>query len=65
MRVNSAKRISKRRQGALVRREANLKMLGQLGVLTGKTQEERDEIARKINIAKTDIDNLQKKGVRV
>jgi hypothetical protein len=65
MRVNSAKRISKRRQGALVRREANLKMLGQLGVLTGKTQEERDEIARKINIAKTDIDNRQKKGVRV
>jgi len=65
MRVNSAKRISKRRQGALARREANLKMLGQLGALTGKTQEERNEIERKINIAKTDIENLQKKGVRV
>ncbi len=63
-RVNSASRISKRRQGALVRRQNNLKTLG-LALNGSPTDEERKVIETKIGIAKSDIDNLQKKGVRV
>ena len=61
--ANSSRRISLRRQGALARRQSDLKTLGQLGPLSGKTEEDRKEIERKITVAQTDIENLKKKGV--
>lgn len=63
MRVNSPSRISKRRQLALVRRQRNL------ADWTKKHANTPDGplatgMAAKIGIAKTDIENLGKKGVR-
>jgi hypothetical protein len=63
MRINSSRRISKRRQGALVRRMSDVKNwagfplngLGETGVAT---------IKHKLETAKKDVENLQKKGVR-
>lgn len=63
MRVNSASRISKRRQGALARRQTNLNDWGNKFLNTPDGPLAK-ALQVKMGIAQTDIDNLQKKGVR-
>jgi len=64
MRVNSASRISKRRQGALKRRTADIKTW-QTKFVGNVLAPENKEVLRKVNVAETDVANLQKKGVRL
>lgn len=64
MRANSVSRISKRRHSALVRRTNDVKKWAGAN-LAGKTEEGVKEVKRKLETAKTDVENLQKKGVRV
>lgn len=63
MRENSQVRISKRRQGALVRRQANLKDWETKYSNTPDGPLAKG-YAAKAGVAKTDIENLAKKGVR-
>lgn len=63
MRVNSSSRISKRRQGSLVRRLKDIKTW-QSKFVGDATSPVNKEILRKIGVAETDVANLQKKGVR-
>lgn len=63
MRVNSASRISKRRQGALVRRTSDVKKWAGFP-LNGLGEDGVKNVQRKLGIAKTDVENLAKKGVR-
>lgn len=68
MMKNSPSRISKRRQGALVRRQANLVQLNKNDVTLTRKGDGEGDLAKRINtkrvICETDIANLQKKGVR-
>lgn len=61
MMKNSPSRIAKRRKGALTRRTVDLKMWS-AKLLSGGDMEK--EFSRKIGICKTDIENLDKKGIR-
>lgn len=63
MRENSQVRISKRRQGALLRRKTNI-TTWQSKFVGDALAPENKEILRKIKTAEIDIENLAKKGVR-
>lgn len=64
MRVNSASRISKRRQGALVRRTNDVKKWAGYP-LNGLSEDGVASVKRRLENAKTDVENLGKKGVRI
>jgi hypothetical protein len=63
MRVNSQARIAKRRKGALQRRQVNLAALEKQYANTPDGPLAK-ALSVKLGIAKSDIDNLGKKGVR-
>jgi len=60
---NSRARILKRQTSALARRQVNLGFY-QTEIHTLPSEEQKKVLANKIESAKTDIDNLQKKGIR-
>lgn len=64
MMKNSPSRIAKRRQGALVRRQANVKTW-QTKFVGDALADANKAVLAKIKTAETDIANLEKKGVRV
>lgn len=64
MRVNSVSRISKRRHSALVRRTADVKKWAGHS-LNGLSEDGVAGVKRKLESAKTDVENLGKKGVRI
>lgn len=66
MRAQSQVRIAGRRQSALARRQRNLKQVQspagvQSGCYDGLSEESR---GKKLGVINTDIENLNKKGVR-
>jgi len=69
MSYNSRENLIRRRNLALARRERDLKhwhtQLSTVTNLVGKEEKEfRSAVERKIEICKTDIENLAKKGIR-
>ena len=61
--ANSQARISKRRQGALVRRQADV-VKHRSSFISDANSDHNKALLAKIAIAETDIANLQKKGIR-